>query len=577
MDTRRGSCVVLLALTAACDSGPSEDTADSQPVVVAWATPPGGTSPLAVDLTAEVLGGDPPLAFYWALGDGTTSDVQSPSHVYTASAASEFVASVVVTDADGDAATGQTVIPVTLDTALQAWVWATPTRGHGPLVVHFSSFVTGGDPPITYAWDFDDTTGDDHPFPVHAFLDVGSYEVILTATDADGDPSMVGTTIEVIPDDTPVASVGSDPHPAVGPAPLAVELTCNADGGDGPVAFSWDFGDGQVGSLADTLHLYTFAGDFEPRCTVTDADGDSDEASLAVTVLPDSTPQVAIAAAPTAGDSPLEVDFASSVVGGDGTLVYHWDFGDGETVTLEAGALIDGDRPIESPRHTYLPGLHIPRLIVTDGDGDLGTAATQVHVPNRAPVIDVGSSDPRCIPLGPHVIDASESYDLDEQPLSFDWTLLTRPEGSAAILDDPTSATPSFTADEFGWYEAKLVLSDGIVSDTVTLSFEAAGAYPVANVTRTAYEYQSFDPPITAELVLDCATLGASPFAGVPVSWTSTVTTPASLDTTSDEAGEVVYAGGTCGPAGAGTLEMLATPAVGQLFLEINVMCLAGS
>ena len=45
--------------------------------------------------------------------------------------------------------------------------------------------------------------------------------------------------------------------------------------------------------------------------------------------------------------------------------------------------------------------------------------------------------------------------------LSYSWSFVSKPDGSSAVFDDPTSVHPSFTADLEGTYEVSLVVSDG--------------------------------------------------------------------------------------------------------------------
>ncbi len=66
---------------------------------------------------------------------------------------------------------------------------AQPTSGTAPLVVNFTGGVTGGDNPLTYVWDFADTTNSTSQHPVHNFTASGDYNVSFTATDFDGDLS----------------------------------------------------------------------------------------------------------------------------------------------------------------------------------------------------------------------------------------------------------------------------------------------------------------------------------------------------------------------------------------------------
>ena len=90
------------------------------------------------------------------------------------------------------------------------------------------------------------------------------------------------------------------------------------------------------------------------------------------------------------------------------------------------------------------------------------------------PIADAG--DDQLLELsGPVGLDGTRSIDPDGDSITHFWTLST-PPGSSAVLDDPTSITPSFTVDVFGNYMATLVVTDvvGLVSDpdSVTVGFE---------------------------------------------------------------------------------------------------------
>lgn len=69
-------------------------------------------------------------------------------------------------------------------------------------------------------------------------------------------------------------------------------------------------------------------------------------------------------------------------------------------------------------------------------------------------------------------LDGSGSRDANGEPLSFRWTLTTRPAGSQATLSNTTLVNPTFVADVLGTYVAQLIVNDGRFDsdpDTVTL------------------------------------------------------------------------------------------------------------
>jgi len=57
-------------------------------------------------------------------------------------------------------------------------------------------------------------------------------------------------------------------------------------------------------------------------------------------------------------------------------------------------------------------------------------------------------------------LDGRESYDLDNDVLSYRWEMIYKPEGSVAALNSANEVTPHFTADVLGDYVIKLVVSD---------------------------------------------------------------------------------------------------------------------
>jgi len=81
-------------------------------------------------------------------------------------------------------------------------------------------------------------------------------------------------------------------------------------------------------------------------------------------------------------------------------------------------------------------------------------------------------------------MDGSASKDSDGGSLTFKWTLIGKPNGSAATLTNPTYPNPKFTADFAGNYVVSLVVNDGKADSTVTtvsVTATVANAAPVAN------------------------------------------------------------------------------------------------
>jgi hypothetical protein len=128
-------------------------------------------------------------------------------------------------------------------------------------------------------------------------------------------------------------------------------------------------------------------------------------------------------------------------------------------------------------------GEYAIELTVTDSAGLAGLPDTVIaSTYNSAPLAEAGP-DQSVITLGTNVIlDGTKSWDIDGDPLVYQWTFMKRPSGSIAELIGNTAATPSFIADVHGEYAVGLIVSDAwstSMPDTIHISFD--NIKPVAN------------------------------------------------------------------------------------------------
>lgn len=115
-----------------------------------------------------------------------------------------------------------------------------------------------------------------------------------------------------------------------------------------------------------------------------------------------------------------------------------------------------------TPNPTFIadiPGSYVAQLIVHNQYLPSNPATVTVTTVNSRPVADPG--DDRVVDVGANVVlDGSGSSDSDLDPLTYSWSLITRPATSTAALLDAESVSPSFVADLPGDYVVQLVVSD---------------------------------------------------------------------------------------------------------------------
>ena len=127
------------------------------------------------------------------------------------------------------------------------------------------------------------------------------------------------------------------------------------------------------------------------------------------------------------------------------------------------------------------------QLVIKDS---LGTASEPdtviISTQDTTPVAHAGS-DQSINEVGSRVmLNGAQSYDPDGDLLAYEWTFISRPAESAAVLESAGTTMPTFVADVSGDYVIQLMVTDGQTnssSDSVTVSF--GNVRPVANAGKS--------------------------------------------------------------------------------------------
>ncbi len=307
-------------------------------------------------------------AWAWDFGDGGTSTLASPMHTYTTDGT--YTVALTVTGPGGmDTDTQVDVITVNVPPLPVAGFSANPLSGDFPLEVNFSDLSTGA---ITdYAWDFGDGGTSTLASPMHTYTTDGTYTVALTVTGPGGMDT--DTQVDVITVNVPPPPIaGFSANPLSGIFPLEVSFS---DLSTGTITdYAWDFGDSGTSTEASPAHTYTAAGEYTVSLTVTGPGGmdTSVQTDLISVVFP--PPVAEFSADFTGGVFPLDVQF-SDLSSGE-VSSYAWDFGDGNTSTLQ------------DPMNTYAsPGDYTVALMVTGAGGnDTETKVDYIVVTGLPPV-----------------------------------------------------------------------------------------------------------------------------------------------------------------------------------------------
>ena len=182
-------------------------------------------TPVAFDGRSSSTGDGEIVAYLWDFGDGGSSDLPNPVHIF--GQPGEFSVALTVTDERGGSATDRLIVTV-VDPSDPGDVNLPPIASGGADIqatvgqaIEFDG--TGSVDPdgeiVAFAWSFGDGATSEQPNPTHTYTEAGRFNVTLTVTDNAGASSsdlvlvtvieLVTLTVEVEPQDAGTVTVDS--------------------------------------------------------------------------------------------------------------------------------------------------------------------------------------------------------------------------------------------------------------------------------------------------------------------------------------------------------------------------------
>lgn len=317
-------------------------------------------------------GGEGKIAYLWTFGGAAENSTEKVPGTLTFNTPGTFAVTFTATDERGSVSSNAVTITVMSRGIPIATITspASDTVIAAGETIFFEGAESGGNGDITYAWSFGGGSLDSAARnPGAVDFDVpGSYTVTFTATDADGDSSRDTVTVTVQGSDSePVARIVSPVSDMCILVGQAVTFQGAVTGGDGGMAFTWNFGGAAPNSSEQNPGsvMFSATGKYVVVFTARDEDGDTSSDSVMVTVEEDTTP-VAMITSPASDaivDAGQTVLFQGAVSGGNGSMSYRWSF--------DGGAEESRFRDPGLVRFTNA-GIYTVTFSVTDSDGDRG-------------------------------------------------------------------------------------------------------------------------------------------------------------------------------------------------------------
>jgi len=352
--------------------------------------------PLKRIFTDQSIGAD---QWHWDFGDGNTSNIPSPTHVYAGPG--NYTVTLIVTNFS----TGCTYTA----TGSQRVVNETPDFTVTDTIICRNNIVTFTTTNVhqpnmaTYAWTFGDGATATGYSASHTYTTSGYYDVSLITTDINGCSDTI-VKQHFVRVNGPTAGFTASTSATCLLSTINFTDTSSTDGIHPIVQWTWNYGDGIIETVTSGpfQHNYASPGLYTVSLIVMDSNGciDSTTSSTQLTI---SRP-VANFTAQTLSCPGTNVQFLNSSTGPG--LIYRWYFGDG-SFSINA-----------NPVHAYAAdGVYSVKLVIYDQYGCSDSITRANYVTIVSPVADFTVSDSvgTCPPLIVNFTNTSLHY------TSFNW------------------------------------------------------------------------------------------------------------------------------------------------------------
>ncbi len=315
------------------------------------------------------------LSYLWNFGDGTTSALKNPTHIYGAKDTSYSV-QLVVEDLLGCSDTLVKARYVQIKSSKSAFE---VQNGSSVCTNLETRFFFKGQNYESFYWNFGDESTSNLQDPTHFYNNYGTYTAKLYTVGAGGCIDSSEQTINVY-------------NPLTIPFSYSPLISCNSLSVDFNLtappytSFIYYFSDGSTDTSQKTTvsHLYNIPSTYTPFAIITDSLG-------CIAGIPGLQPIKIIGAEPlfsldkkTFCDSGT-VDFTNFTIANDTITSSIWNFGDGST-SVE-----------KDPTHSFnVPGQYITSLTVTTKSGCTKTLTDTVTV-YATPKLTISAEDIICI------------------------------------------------------------------------------------------------------------------------------------------------------------------------------------
>jgi gliding motility-associated-like protein len=319
LSAKVGNCIDTLVMTNFIEIGASLTTDFTSNIN-------SGCEGLEVEFSDLTL--NSPDDWEWDFGDGNTSAVQNPVHIYLNSGVYDVTLKTSKLGQCNNMLTLNNEIEVFANPVIQI-IADTTYACTVPFNVEFSDATINA---VSWNWDFGNGTSSVLETPSSIYINYGIYNVDLTVVNTKGCTSVrnYSNFIEAEKIDVNISSVAMS-----GCLPFDVDFLDSTSSARTLVDWNWSFGDGNFSSIQNPSHQFTAAGLFDISLSVKNDYGCIASANFPSYIKVNEAPQVEFEAAPIISCAGQNIDFFDNSISSSAITSWFWDFGDGSTSNLQ--------------------------------------------------------------------------------------------------------------------------------------------------------------------------------------------------------------------------------------------------
>ncbi len=280
---------------------------------------------LSYSFTDESFDLDSSATFMWSFGDGDSSTIMNPVHLFDSIGGYNVCETVTL----NDTANCKSTYCYNLSTCT-----IVPTFGYSSsslFTYTFNGASAGTDSPVVYYWLFGDTSTSYAQSPTHTFTPdsifntVDSYYVCLNVYSASLNCSSdqcqtIYITCPAVANFTYTSANTFD-----------YSFTSTSTGTDNSATYLWDFGDGITSTTINPAHTFSTFGNHTVCLTVTNQDESCSNQHCSTFTI---TCPAQASFTETSSDL-YNYSFLNTSAGTDISTIYSWNFGDGDTASQQ--------------------------------------------------------------------------------------------------------------------------------------------------------------------------------------------------------------------------------------------------